>query len=105
MMNIERQFSDSIRNVSNGTAMKLPREEADCKRPVAKPLSRRPNQSRTTRAPPGNRGASPTPSARRATTNIPKLLTKPPTACAADQQKSPSQGADAGRTDLSAAYG
>src|SRR5947199_10131762 len=53
MMNIERQFSDSIRNVSNGTAMKLPGEEADCKRPVAKPLSRRPNQSRTTRAPRG----------------------------------------------------
>ena len=64
--NIQRQLKLSMRNVSNGTAMKLPSEDADCRRPVANPRSRTPNQSRTTRAPPGNKGASPTPNAKRA---------------------------------------
>ena len=37
MKNIQRQLNRSMRNVSNGTAMKLPSDEADCKRPVANP--------------------------------------------------------------------
>ena len=90
MMNIHRQLRLSIKNVNSGIAMKLPSDDADWQRPVANPRSLIPNQSRTTRAPPGNKGASPSPSANRAATNDPKFVTKPPAACATDQLNSPS---------------
>ncbi len=69
--------------------MAVPSDEAQLKIPVARPRSRGWNQSRTTRAPVGNCGASPTPSSSRAPKNWPKLCTNPAISWASDQRLSP----------------
>ena len=87
---VARQPNDSMRKVSSGRAMAVPRVDAQLKMPVASPRSRGLNQSRTTRAPVGNCGASPTPSSSRAVKNWVKLCTSPPSSCASDHSDSPS---------------
>ncbi len=96
MANIQRQPNASIRNVSSGTAMAVPSVEAQLKIPVASPRSRGLNQSRATRAPVGNCGASPMPSSSRAPKNCPKPCTSPPSSCATDQSDSPSVSSSRG---------
>jgi len=96
IMNIQRQPKLSIRNVSSGTAMAVPSVEAQLNTPVARPRSRGLNQSRTTRAPVGNCGASPMPSSMRAPKNWRKLLTKPPSTCASDHSDRPSVSSSRG---------
>ena len=63
--------SCSIKKVSNGAASPVPKYEALRKIPVAVPRSLMANQSRTTRAPDGNCGASPAPNNARAANNCP----------------------------------
>ena len=74
IMNIVRQPKLSIRKVRSGTAIAVPRDEAQLKMPVARPRSRGWNQSRTTRAQVGNCGASPTPNSKSGGEELAKAL-------------------------------
>ncbi len=94
--NIQRQPKFSISTVSSGTAIAVPSVDAQLKTPVARPRSRALNQSRTTRAPVGNCGASPMPSSIRAPKNCPKLATSPPSIWASDQRERPSVSSSRG---------
>src|ERR1041384_7890032 len=62
VMNIQRQPRCSIRIVSSGAAIAVPRLLEQFQMPVARPRSRGANQSATMRAQLGNWGDSPTPS-------------------------------------------
>ena len=85
MINMARHPKLSMRKVSSGAEMAVPRVEEQFHTPVAKPRSPLPNQSHTTRTFAGNCGASPMPSAARVAKNCPNPRTNPPTICASDQ--------------------
>ena len=87
--NIQRQPYSSISVVSSGAAMPVPRVDALLKMPDARPRSRTLNQSRTTRPPVGNCGASPMPRATRAAANWATLPARPHSSCAVDQTARP----------------
>ena len=88
-MNIQRQPSAIIRQVTTGGAMAGPRVEAELKMPVGAPRSRTLYQLRTTRAPSGNWGDSPMPRNTRVQTNWPMVLTKPTATWASDHRITP----------------
>jgi hypothetical protein len=89
MMNIVRQPKIRRSAVRMGGARAGPMVDEVMKMPIGRPRSCTPNHSLTTFAPAGKLGASPRPSATRATRNCWRLVTKPPHNCAADQTNMP----------------
>ena len=89
MKNIRRQPNAAMSAVKSGGASAGPRLDDELNRPVGNPRSRMWYQLLTTRAPVGNCGASPMPSAMRVATNCRMLVANPPHACATDQRASP----------------
>jgi hypothetical protein len=87
--NIHRHPRPSMRVVSSGPAMAVPSVEEELMIPVAVPRERTLNQSRTTRMPEGNCGASPAPSTTRAAMNSPNDTAVPAMACALDHTTMP----------------